>query len=47
VVEANYSLQQAALRARLAHAAMTLARREAENAVKQALKRQGVSLQRL
>jgi hypothetical protein len=40
MVEANHSLQQAALRARLAQAATTLARREAEKAVKMALKRQ-------
>jgi hypothetical protein len=34
MVEANYSLQHAALRARLAHAAISLAQREAKKAVK-------------
>ena len=45
MVEANYSLQQVALQARLAHAAITLAQREAEKAVKQALRGQGLKPQ--
>jgi hypothetical protein len=47
MVEANHSLQQVALRARLAQAAITLAHREAEKAVKQALQRQGLKPQRI
>ena len=45
MVEATNSVQQVALRARLAHAAITLARHEAEKAVKQALKGQGLKPQ--
>ena len=41
MIETTPSLQQVALQARLAHAAITLARREAEKAVEMALKRQG------
>jgi hypothetical protein len=47
MVEANYSLQQAALQARLAHATITLAKYEAEKAVKLALKGQGLKPQHI
>jgi hypothetical protein len=42
MVEANHSLQRGALRARLAQAAITLAKYEAEKAVRLALKGQGL-----
>jgi hypothetical protein len=45
MAEANHSLQQAALQARLARAAIILAQREAEKAVKLALKGQGLKPQ--
>jgi hypothetical protein len=45
MVETNPSLQQAALRARLAHATICLAKYEAEKAVKQALRGQGLKPQ--
>jgi hypothetical protein len=45
MVEANYNVQQAALRARLAQAAITQPRCEAEKAVKLALKGQGLKPQ--
>ena len=45
MVEATHNVQQAQLRARLAQAAMTLAKYEAEKAVKQALKGQGLKPQ--
>ena len=44
MVEATHNVQQAQLRGRLAQAAMTLAQYEAEKAVKQALKGQGLKL---
>jgi hypothetical protein len=44
MIEAIPSLQQVALCTRLAHAAVTLAKREAEKAVKQALMGKGSSL---
>lgn len=45
MIETIPSLQQTALRARLAQATITLARREAEKAVKLALKRRGLKPQ--
>jgi hypothetical protein len=45
MIETIPSLQQVALRARLAQAAITLAKREAEKAVKQALKGRGLKPQ--
>ena len=47
MVEAIPSLQQVALQARLAHAAITLARQQAEKTVKQALKGQGLKPQHI
>jgi hypothetical protein len=45
MIETTLSLQQAALRARLAQATIVLARQQAENAVKQALRGQGLKPQ--
>ena len=45
MIETIPSVQQVALRARLAQAAITLAKREAEKAVKQALKGRGLKPQ--
>ena len=45
MIETIPSLQQVALQARLAHAAITLAKNEAEKAVKQALRGQGLKPQ--
>ena len=45
MIETISSLQQAALRTRLAQAAITLAQREAEKAVKLALRGQGLKPQ--
>ena len=42
MVEANYGLQQVALQARLAHAAITVAQHEAEKAVERRLRGQGL-----
>jgi hypothetical protein len=42
MVEANHSLQEVALQARLAQATITLARQQAEKAVKSQLQRQGL-----
>ena len=45
MIETIPSLQQVALQARLAHAAITLAKYEAEKAVRQALRGQGLKPQ--
>ena len=45
MVEANHSLQEVALQARLAQATITLARQQAEKAVKSQLQRQGLKPQ--
>jgi hypothetical protein len=45
MVEANHSLQQAKLRASMGRAAITLAHREAEKAVKRSLAAQGIKPQ--